>query len=185
MLKRPSSRRRSRAEPVALNLVPIIDTLVTLIAFMLFSMSFIALVHMESPFPVASSKDVEEKLKKRPLQLTVSLRERDTEIWSPFDVIPARTLKHEDDGTPAFAGIHATLLEIKAKFPTETKLVFVPHSSANYEVLVTMMDSMRLLTPTDPAIYMQDSKTGTSQVVQTLFPEIIFGNLLDNPRGGS
>jgi lysyl-tRNA synthetase class 2 len=63
VLKRPSSRRKSSTEGITLNLVPILDTMVTLIGFMLFTMSFLALVTIESPFPEASSKVLEQKLK--------------------------------------------------------------------------------------------------------------------------
>ncbi|MGZ3708243.1 MAG: hypothetical protein ACXWPM_05415, partial [Bdellovibrionota bacterium] len=62
MLKRPSSRRKTSAEGIQLNLVPILDTMVTLIGFLLFSMSFLAVVNIESVVPQASPKNVQEKL---------------------------------------------------------------------------------------------------------------------------
>ena len=87
MLKRPTSRRKSHHGPIEINLIPILDTMVTLIGFLLFTTSFLALVSIESPLPQASADDVQEQLKEKPLQLTLSMREKDIEIWSPFEKI--------------------------------------------------------------------------------------------------
>lgn len=178
MFKRPSSRRRSSQEPVALNLVPVLDTLVTLIAFLLFTMSFLNVVHIESPFPTASPKDVEEKLKEKPLQLTVTLREGELELWSPFDLIPAQKIPNPETGKFDLRRLHEALITVKQKFPTENKLVLVPYAGATYDVLVSVMDSIRVLEPSDPPVFIKNPKSGIDEVSKLLFPEVIFGNLL-------
>ncbi len=178
MFKRPTSRRKTVHKEVQLNLVPILDTMVTLIAFLLFTMSFLQIVSIESPFPQASAKDVEEKLKQRPLQLTLTLREGEAEIWSPFELVPARKIPDAQPGTPDLKAIHSHLLDIKRKFPTETKLVLVPTPAVNYDTLVSVMDASRLVEPGDEPIYFQNSATGVNEVAKALFPEIVFGNLL-------
>src|SRR5689334_18160563 len=126
MLKRPTSRRKSKQEGVTLNLVPILDTMVTLIGFLLFTMSFLAIVSIESPFPQASPDRVEEQLKEKPLQLTISINEGDTEIWSPFEKIEAKKLPNPVPGQPDTKALHEALLDVKEKFPAETKVVIVP-----------------------------------------------------------
>lgn len=178
MLKRPSSRRKSKPEGVNLNLVPILDTMVTLIGFLLFTMSFLAIVSIESPFPQASTRELQEKLKEKPLQLTVSLRPNETEIWSPFQRVVAKTIPNQEDGTPNLQGIHAALVEVKQKFPAETKVVFVPYAGATYDTLISVIDTMRMLEPTDPPIFVRNQATGNDEPLKTLFSEVIFGNLL-------
>ena len=185
MLKRPSSRRKSAGEQVSLTLVPIIDTMVCLIGFLLFTTSFLAIVSIESPFPTASTTDLEERLKEKPLQLTVSVREKDLEIWSPFNRISSKTIANSPDGQPNVLALHEALLDIKTKFPYESKIVLVPHASLNYDTLISVMDSMRMVEKGDPPVFRQkkDEKGGNTQQeekVESLFPDVIFGNLLEN-----
>ena len=178
MLKRPSSRRKTKHAELTLNLVPILDAMVTLIAFLLFSMSFLVLVHIESPFPTASTKDLEQKLKEKPLQLTVSLHEKDVEIWSPFERIKPKVIPNQADGTLDLKAFHAALIEVKQKFMPETKVVLVPYATATYDILISVMDSMRVLTPTDPPMFQKNEKTGIDEPLKLLFPEVVYGNLL-------
>lgn len=183
MLKRPSTRRKSRGEQINLNLVPILDTLVTLIAFLLFTSSFIALVSIESVAPVvASADDVRERAKKdeKPLQLTVSIKDNETEVWSPFNKVPSQRFPHGPEGEPDLMGIHAALIGIKEKFPQETKVVLAPGPGTAYDQLVAVMDTLRMRLPGDPPLFAKDAQ-GNDAPVKTLFPEVIFGNLL----GGS
>ncbi len=178
MLKRPSSRRRSAPSEVAINLVPMLDALVTLIGFLLFSMSFLALVTIETPIPQISESDVQKKITEKPLQLTVTLRDKETEIWSPFQRIQSQTIAHNSEGLPDTAAIHAAMIEIKRQFINENKVVFVPAASTSYDILVAVMDALRVLEPTDPALFKTNERTGIDEPVKVLFSEVVFGNLL-------
>lgn len=178
MFKRPSSRRKSNQDGITLNLVPILDAMVTLIGFMLFTTSFLGIVSVESPFPVASIADVQKRVEERPLQLTLSLHEKNTEIWSPFDRIKSQTIPHLEDQTPDYPKIHEALLEIKQQFLKESKIILVPMAGTNYDTLVSLMDSVRVLEPTDPALFIKNETSGIDEPVKSLFPEVVFGNLL-------
>lgn len=186
MLKRPSSRRKSKVEQIQLNLVPILDTMVTLIGFLLMTMSFLVLVGIESPFPMADPNQQVHELKEKPLQLTVSMHEKEVEVWSPFDKfqskkfpnVPSQTSPNADELQPDLKSIHDFLITIKQKFPMESKIVLVPLGDVNYDTLIAMMDSFRMLDPTDPAIFVKNAQTGTDEALKTLFPEVVFGNLL-------
>lgn len=178
MFKRPSSRRKTAQQEVVLNLVPILDTMVTLIAFLLYSISFLSLVSIESTYPQVSTEDVREKLKEKPLQLTLTLRDGGAEIWSPFEKIAPKKVANITDGEFDLAGIHSALLEVKQKFPNETKIVIVPHAGVSYDMLISVMDSVRNIEASDPPLYARNEQTGVDEAVKTLFPEVIFGNLL-------
>jgi biopolymer transport protein ExbD len=179
MLKRPTSRSKRDQKQIELNLVPILDTMVTLIGFLLFTTSFLSLVSIESPFPMASPQEVVEKIKEKPLQLTLTLRENEAEIWSPFEKIPSQTIPNTSPGNPDVAKIHEALLGVKQKFPNDTKLVIVPHPGMTYDVLISVMDSARTIEATDTPIF-RKTASGTEEVLKILFPEVIFGNLLEN-----
>lgn len=178
MLKRPTSRRKGHSGQIELNLVPILDTLVTLIAFLLFTMTFLNIVGIESPFPIASSEETEQKLKDKPLQLTVTLRDKEAEIWSPFEKITAKTIPNTGAGQPDLKAIHEALIEVKKQFPAETHVVIVPTPGTNYDTLIAVMDSMRVLDPTDTPIIVHNEKTNLDEQSKLLFPDVIFGNLL-------
>jgi biopolymer transport protein ExbD len=174
----PSSRRKSSKEGVTLNLVPVIDAMVTLIGFLLFTTSFLAITSIETPMPMASTSENQQQLKEKPLQLTLSLHDNDAEIWSPFDRIPKKVIPNTMPGTPDIKTIHDSLLGIKKQFPNENKIVLVPNSGATYDTLIAVMDTSRIIDPTDPPLFSKDAKTGIDVPVKQLFPEIIFGNLL-------
>lgn len=179
MLKRPSLLRKGeKGKMIELNLVPMLDALVTMITFLLFTMSFLTLVAVESQLPVASKTINNEVMKEKPLQLTLTLRNDEAEIWSPFDRIPAKKIKSLEPGKPDLTQIHDTLVKVKQQFPKETKIVFAPESGVNYDMLVAVMDTARGLEPTDPPIALKNPQTGVDEVVKTLFYEIVFGNLL-------
>lgn len=177
--QRPSTRRRSAPEQIMLNLVPILDTLVALLSFMLLTTAFLSIVSVESPFPETSAKQLQELEKKeKPLQLTLSLREKDAEIWSPFDRIAPIRLANTPEGQADLKAIHEALVTVKQKFPNELKIVLVPYGGVSYDVLVSVMDSVRMMEPTDPPIFTKNAASGVDEAVKRLFPDVIFGNLL-------
>lgn len=178
MLKRPSSRRKSHQGHSELPLVPILDTMVTLIGFLLFTTSFLGIVAIESPLPQASTEEVQEQLKEKPLQLTITLRDKDVEIWSPFSKIEPKSIPNAQEGQPDAKAIHEALLEVKKKFPKEMNAVLVPNKNSPYDTLVALMDTIRTIEATDPPIYIKNEKTGIDEPSKTLFPKIVFGNLL-------
>lgn len=160
------------------NLVPMLDALITMIAFLLYTMTMLALVTIESPAPVSSTAENEKQLKTRPLQLTLTLSTDYAELWSPFELIQPKKLAYTPDGQPDVNLIHQAIVEVKQKFQTETKLVLVPHNGITYDTIVAVMDAVRKAEPTDPSLFRKNPQTGTDEPVTDLFPEIIFGNLL-------
>jgi len=178
VFRRPTARRRTAQTQITLNLVPILDAMVTLIAFMLFTMSFIVLTGIESPFPQTSPTTATEKQEDRPLQLTATIREMETEIWSPFDRIPSQKIPNPKPHQPDVRAVHDALVAIKQKFPTEKTLVITPSGPVTYDSLIGLMDASRILEPSDPAIFVKNQATGNDEASKNLFPNVIFGNLL-------
>ncbi len=181
MLKSPSARRnRNKGHQIELNLVPMMDTFVVLIAFLLYTMAFVVMSHVETPLPTASPTEVAEKLKEKPLQLTVSFRKDEVEIWSPFKKIDATKIPNTPEGTPDVLAIHQRLVEVKQQFPNERQVVLAPSGSISYDSLIASMDGIRLLDATDPPIIVQNAETGVDEALKFLFPEVVFGNILGN-----
>lgn len=177
-LKRPSSRRRSSHAEVQLNLVPMLDALVTMIAFLMYTMAFMSLTMIESPLPIVSSAENQVQLKERPLQLTLTINEKDILLWSPFDLIQQQKIANKDDGTVDLIKLHEAVIAIKQKFPTENKIVLVPKSVTSYDTIVAVLDATHNLEKTDPVISAPNPTTQVQEQVKSIFPDVIFGNLL-------
>jgi biopolymer transport protein ExbD len=178
MLKRPSSRRRTNPQEVQLNLVPMLDALVTMIAFLMYTMAFMSLTMIESPLPIVSSSQNQSQLKERPLQLTITFNEKDTLLWSPFDMIPQQSIPNHPDGSIDALKLHEVVIGIKQKFPTETKIIFVPKGNTSYDTIVIASDAVRAFDKTDPVISVPNPTTGVQEQAKQLFGEVVFGNLL-------
>ncbi|MBS1958773.1 MAG: biopolymer transporter ExbD [Bdellovibrionales bacterium] len=178
MLKRPSSRRRSHPAEIQINLVPMLDALVTMISFLMYTMAFLSFTMIESPLPIVSPETNQHQLRDRPLQLTLTINEKDLLLWSPFDLIPQRTIQNKQDGQPDVLKLHEALIAIKQKFLTENKLILVPKGVTSYDTIVAVIDAAKALEKTDPIIVIKNEKTGVQEQAKTLFGEVVFGNLL-------
>ena len=97
MFKSPSSRRRTQNSGITLNLVPILDAMVVLIAFLLFTMAFLQIVSIETPFPTANAAP-DEVIKEKPLQLSLTVQPENVTIWSPFIEGIERTIPNPSTG---------------------------------------------------------------------------------------
>ena len=182
MFNRPSSRRRSQSQEVVLNLVPILDALVTLIAFLLF-VSGTAVVMLDTPLPLlAPASEQIEQLKEKPLQLTAIVQEERIIIqdWMGSrenHTIPNTTNPQSGVSQYDLEKFHQTLVEIKGRHPKETKLILKPVPGISYEALIGIMDSARRIEKTDPPLYQKNAQ-GIDAPETKLFPEIIFGNVM-------
>ncbi len=174
-MKSPSSRRRShRAGVHELNLVPIMDTMVTLIGFLLFTTSFLIFVKIESILPLAPPPDKQSPAHK-PLQLTLHLKAQGLELLSPFGGITPHTIPHQGRVADT-KSLHEAILETKKHFPQESTIIFLPEKGISYDMLIACMDAVRVFAETDTAIILPNAQ-GVDETLKELFPKIVFGNL--------
>jgi biopolymer transport protein ExbD len=178
MLKRPS-RKNSHSDSFEVNLVPILDTMVTIIGFLLFTTSFLSIVSLETLFPQASSEEVQNKIQEKPLQLTLSIEDKQLKLWSPFQKIEPKTIPNTQEGKPDLKALHEQLMEIKKNFPFEKTLVFIPYTQFPYDHLIGVMDATRFIESSDPPLYAKNPVTGNDESLKELFPIAVFGNLLE------
>lgn len=175
MLRTPSSRRKKK-ENVGLNLTPILDAVFIFIFFLLMSANFIKINEISSEVPIISNKEP-PKTKKKPLALAMDI------VNSGFVVkagIPQRILKRIKK-TPAgeynFVQLHDYLVSIKRNNILEEDIILDPKVDINYDIIIQIMDSVRMLNKTDDTFYKKD-QDGLDVPVKSLFSKIIFGNLM-------
>ncbi|MGZ3654479.1 MAG: biopolymer transporter ExbD [Bdellovibrionota bacterium] len=177
MLRRPSQRRSSRGiQEIDLPLVPILDAFVTLIAFLLLATSLLAVTLIDTPVPVVSADSPKDENKK-PLALTLRIDQDTLILSSAFRLIPEQKFPKVDKGYDVVK-LHEALLAIRAKFPQEQSIVFMPAADVKYDDLVQLMDASRLLSKTDPAMPTVKDKDGVDRIQQFLFPTVVFGNVI-------
>lgn len=183
MFKSPTSRRKSAPEPVNPNLIPMLDALVTLVAFLLFSSAFLSIVVIDSPAPlIAPAEEQVEQMKEKPLQLTAFIKPETIVIsdWSGSrenHSIPSVTDPKTGEKRYDFEKFHQILLAIKGRHPQETKIVLKPDGGVAYDVLISLMDAARAYEKSDPPMFKKNAQ-GVDEPETKLFPEVIFGNIM-------
>ena len=81
------------------------------------------------------------------------------------------------DGSYALDELHQRLIEIKKTDVEEETIIFQPEWDLEYNDIVKIMDSVRVLDKLDEAIFIK-GKDGVDVKSKTLFAKIIFGNLM-------
>lgn len=160
-----------------------LDALVTLVSFLLFSTAFLSIVVIDTPAPLlAPPQEQEKQIKEKPLQLTAYIQENQIILsdWSGSrerHVIPSVKDPKTGEDRYDLEKLHQTLIQIKNRYPKETKLILKPDGGVAYESLIGIMDSARFFEKTDPPLYRKNAQ-GVDEPERNLFPEVIFGNIM-------
>lgn len=149
---------KEEAESGELNIVPYLDILMNLIIFMLLSMAGLAtfgMLNVNAPSYGAAAGSGGGNDEKPPLTLTVAVAKTGFYIAATGGVLPgqtepsaapgegAPTIPNKGDGTYDYAALTAKMMEIKATFPTESKVIIAAEADTSYETLVETMDATR------------------------------------------
>lgn len=170
------TRRHGKKEPQRLNLIPILDAVFIFIFFLLMSAQFVQIYEINSDVPIVSDAPP-PKNQKDPLALTLSINNSGFELSTG---LPAKTVKKipkTSEGTYDMTSLHEFLVELKQRHKEEKSIVFIPKVDLSYEIIVDIMDAVRMLNKTDEAIFTKD-KDGIDVKVNELFNQIVFGNLM-------
>jgi biopolymer transport protein ExbD len=172
VLRTPS--RRKRKEPAQrLNLIPILDAVFIFIFFLLMSANFIKIFEVQSDVPIVSSTPPSNK---KPLALTVKVYNSGLNVYKG---VPSRLIKKipkNSEGEYDFESLHTYMIDLKKTYKTERSVVLEPIVDIEYDIIVKIMDAVRLLRKTDDAIYIKD-KDGMDNPAKYLFDKIVFGNI--------
>ena len=170
------TRRHSKKEQQRLNLIPILDAVFIFIFFLLMSAQFVKIFEINSDVPIVSDAPP-PKDKKDPLALTLNITNSG---FSLATGLPSRTVKRirkTSEGDYDLAALHEFLVDLKKRHKEEKMIVFMPKVDLSYEIIVNIMDAVRILEKTDDAIFLKD-KDGIDVKVNELFNKIVFGNLM-------
>ncbi len=173
MLRAPSRRKR-REPPQRLNLIPILDAVFIFIFFLLMSANFIKIFEVQSDVPIISSDSPPPK--KKPLALTVKVTGTGLNVYKGVPSRLIRKINKTASGDYDTEALHNYMIDLKKNFKTERELILEPIVDVNYEVVVKIMDAVRLFRNTDEKIWIKD-KDGVDTPAKYLFDKIVFGNI--------
>lgn len=173
MLRAPSRRKRKgQAKP--LNLIPILDAIFIFIFFLLMSANFIKIYEVQSDVPIVTSAPPPKN--KKPLALTLKVRATAIEIYKG---VPQKLIKRvgkNADGEYDLNALHTFAIQLKNKYKTERSIIMEPIVNIDYELIVKIMDAVRLLKNTDDKPWIEDAN-GNQTPMKYLFDKIVFGNI--------
>jgi len=158
--------RRHRIQASEMNITAFMNLMVILVPFLLITAVFTRLAILELNLPAGGSSSPESKQ----LHLEVIIREQALEIGERSAGVLKRIAK--GDRGYDYKTLSLTLQGIKEKFPDKTQATILPEPEIPYDILVQVMDSVRLVR----------SAQGGSVVKYELFPDISIGDA--PPRRG-
>ncbi len=172
MYQPPSRKRKARAEVKKPNLVPILDAVFIFIFFLLLSANFSLIYEIHSNVPIVSDAPPP---KEKPLALTLRINRDNLSLYQGVPSVFIRSFKKNGKNYDTL-GLRSHLISIKQKNPKERSIILEPKVDLRYEEIVKIMDSVRQLKNTEPAIYVKDDVNGDVRT-RVLFDDIIFGDI--------
>ena len=139
------------------------------------SASFLKIFEIQSDVPIISSGKP-KKTKKKPLALTVKVHPSSVEVYSGVPSRLRKSFSKLPSGDYDLESLHNYLITVKRRNLNEKTVILEPKADVTYEVLTKIMDSLRMLRKTDPALFTKD-KDGLDVKIEFLFNNIIFGNI--------
>lgn len=155
------TRPREPDEVGELNIVPYLDIMMNLIMFMLLSMTGLAafgILNVNAPNYGGPSAGVSPENPDQPkLLLSVLISKKGFFVAGAGAVLGQDTAQGQatagaegeptvpkrPDGTYDFPSLNSKMVQIKAAFPSETKVIVGAEADIQYEVLIDTMDAIR------------------------------------------
>ncbi len=159
------ARHHKRHDSADINLTSMIDMMTILVFFLLIHGGFIRLAILELNLPAAQSVPSEEP---PTFQLEITVRKTGIEVGDRTAGMLSRIEKIDEDYD--FAKLTDFLTKIKKQFPDKVDATLLLEADVPYEVLVSVMDRVRVAEARDETI-------GAGRLIKTeLFPEISIGD---------
>jgi len=170
------TRRKSGRSKEGINLIPILDAVFIFLFFLLMSTQFVKVMEIGSDVPILSSSPP-PKTKKKPLGLTVTIKKNGFVVSHDLPRSRTRRIAKTSEGKYNFSSLHDYLVSLKVRYSYEEMVILEPVVDIEYEKIIKIMDSIRILRNTDESIFKKD-KDGIDVQIKTLFSKIVFGNLM-------
>lgn len=169
------SRRKQRKEVQRPNLIPILDAVFIFIFFLLMSANFIKIYEIQSDVPIINPGKP-PKDDKPPLALTLRIAQDQIVVYSGVPSRVRQRISKTPENEYDFEGLRNYLISVKQQNLEERTIILEPIIDISYEEIVNIMDAVRLLRKTDPALF-KKTEGGLEEKINVLFDNIVFGNI--------
>lgn len=158
------SRTNRRHEAVELNITAFMNLMVILVPFLLITAVFSQVAILELNLPSSQSEPSEEP--EVEFQLEITVRETTIEVGDRTAGLLKRIQSTEEGHD--LSELSTYLGQVKERFPEKIDATLLLEPDISYEVLVAVMDTVRLAERLDE---------GSARVIESeLFPEIAIGD---------
>ena len=175
-LRKLRSRDTSEDATFDLNLAPMMDMLVSIVPFMLLSVSFLTvmLINVTLPVPVAQALEQDRKDQKREVVIKVNISQKSSFNVEVKDISGAvsRYSIASSGGQLDYKSLHKKLVEVKSRFPKIFRIEVNPDAGVDFKAMVETMDAARNMEKGDPTILIENTAT------PLLFPDVVISNLM-------
>lgn len=168
-------KSRHQGDP-ELDIIPFLNVMVVLIAFLLVNAVFaaVAVLDVNLPAQAQASQTQKEEEKKPKLVLDVMVYD-DFLLVEDRNAGPLKKLPNVD-GHADVKGLHQFLLKVKKQFPDATRVSLLCENDTSYQLLISVMDAVRY----------RLEKVAGHEVHRPLFPDISIGTAPTRAgKGGS
>ncbi len=165
-----------------LDLAPMLAMMVALIPILLLSTVFVRVKIIESPLPQVIQQAIKEDAKNGERSVEVSLN---ANLKSGFTIVVDVNGKKSSNrvslksGELDLDGLKKGLVRVKKKYPRSFKLMLKPSKELSYKQIVQIMDSVRDTGDSGEKFTIKNSKTQESATTNLLFPNVVFGNVME------
>ena len=167
--KKLFKKEKQSARP---NIVPVLDAVFIFIFFLLMSAEFIKFYVIHSDSPAVKMVHSIGHNKKTPLNLALEIKENRIIVkTNPEGQV--RNILYKKDGQYDWSELKKIVEVLKRKNIEENSIILRPYDELPYEVVIKIIDIVRLLPPGTPPIISKDSKGKTVQS-KKLFDRVIF-----------
>lgn len=184
MAKRKSKKNFSDMDAnFEVDLTPMLALMVCLIPIMLLATVFVRVTIIESSLPQAVQNVIEEDRNKK---------EREVEFYVHMENDKSLKVEVKQDGKVIsetkltsvqsqwdFEKLNAELVSLKQAHPSIFRLSLFPGEEVPYNEIVKLMDEVRMAREGAPKFIVHDQKTNQKVETNILFPDVIFGNVLE------
>ena len=157
-----------------LNIIPVLDSLVVLISFLLLSATFANFALLDATVPTVIQQAIEQSHKEREkFRVTVTVENKAITLSVDRDGKVEKSIVPLNGGVHDTKRLHAMLVDLKRKHPDRFSLDLDIKNDMSYGEITKIMDESRNMWKEDGSVVLQDAKTQQTQKTTLLFPDIV------------
>jgi len=177
--------RELEAEAFGINVIPMIDLVTILNAFLLISASFFAFGQIQVEIPFLSSKLPPKTTPKNQPRVNVNVTLDKNKIVLELqgkkgphqDKSYSFPFQGDDDLTGALNDFHNQLVKIKLNHPRLVMFTLFPDEDTDFQTIIKVLDSARDIKKHDPPLTTK-KPNGTELPAAVLFGSVVMGGVI-------